>query len=158
MKFATDVIQQFNAEQIKELEENGRIAIQVQGTEYEILADEVEIISDDIQGWLVASEKNITVALDIHISEELKSEGFAREIINKVQNERKEQNFNVADKITINVQNHLVLNDVFHQFKDYICNETLCNGIYFVEDINKGKIFDINGEELFMEIQKVTNG
>jgi isoleucyl-tRNA synthetase len=155
MKMIGDVILQLNNEQIAHLEKNNKIELNIENEQYEILLDEVEIISDDIQGWLVASEKNITVALDITISEQLKIEGFAREIINKIQNERKEQDFNVADKITINVQNHLVLNDVFNNYKDYICNETLCNNIYFLDNLVSEKIYDINGETLIMEIQKV---
>jgi isoleucyl-tRNA synthetase len=155
MKMIGDVILQLNNEQIAHLENNNKIELNIENEQYEILLDEVEIISDDIQGWLVASEKNITVALDITISEQLKIEGFAREIINKIQNERKEQDFNVADKITINVQNHLVLNDVFNNYKDYICNETLCNNIYFLDNLVSEKIYDINGETLIMEIQKV---
>jgi isoleucyl-tRNA synthetase len=155
MKMVGDVILKLNNEQIAQLENNCKIELNLENEQYEILLEEVEIISDDIQGWLVASEKNITVALDITISEQLKIEGFAREIINKIQNERKEQDFNVADKITINVQNHLVLNDVFNNYKDYICNETLCNNIYFLDNIVPEKIFDINGETLIMEIQKV---
>lgn len=155
MKLVADAILQLTTQQIAALEQEQKINITIEDEVYEILLDEVEIISDDIQGWLVASEKSITVALDISITEELKMEGLAREIINKIQNERKESNFNVSDKISINVQNHLVINKVFNQYKNYICNETLCEEIIMEQKIDNPKIFDINGEELLMTIQKI---
>ncbi|MBP8192832.1 MAG: isoleucine--tRNA ligase, partial [Chitinophagales bacterium] len=90
MKMASDVISNLADNEILQLEQNGTIDIQVEGETFHILLEEVEISSDDIQGWLVASNNGITVALDIHISEALKNEGFAREIVNKIQTERKE--------------------------------------------------------------------
>ena len=82
-------------------------------------------------------------------------EGFAREIVNKIQAERKESNFEVTDRIVLHVQNQLVLNDVLNSYKEYICNETLANGILFSDDISNAKSFDINGELLNLFIQKV---
>lgn len=155
MKLVADEITQFGYNEINTLEQNKKIDITVEGATYEILLEEVEIISDDIQGWLVANERGITVALDITITENLKNEGFAREIVNKIQSDRKEQNFNVADKIQINVQNHLVLNNVINKFKDYICNETLCEAIDFVDTLSDAKSFDINDETLLMTIKKI---
>lgn len=155
MKLVADEITQFGHNEITTLEHNKKIDITVEGSTYEILLEEVEIISDDIQGWLVASERGITVALDITITENLKNEGFAREIVNKIQSDRKEQNFNVADKIQINVQNHLVLNNVIDKFKDYICNETLCESIDFSDNLADAKSFDINDETLLMTIKKI---
>ena len=116
--------------------------------------DEVEILSDDIQGWLVASNAGITVALDIHISDELKNEGFAREIVNRIQTERKESNFEVTDKINIHVQNQLVLNGVLDRYKEYICNETLAIDIIFNNELSDAKEFDINGEQINILMQK----
>jgi isoleucyl-tRNA synthetase len=155
MKPVADAITQFGYDEISALEQNGKTNVIVNNETYEILLEEVEIISDDIQGWLVASEKGITVAVDITITENLKSEGFAREIVNKIQTERKEQNFNVTDRIRINVQNHLVLNSVISSFKDYICNETLCENIHIVETLPDAKSFDINGEFLLMTINRI---
>jgi isoleucyl-tRNA synthetase len=154
MKLAADAIQQFNTEQISLLEKNGSIDLPLDGEMFNILLDEVEVISDDIQGWLVASDNRITVALDITITDPLRIEGFARELVNRVQNERKESDFQVTDKISIHVQNHPVLNEVFHIYKEYICNETLCESISFEDHLTGGKEFDINGEVLFMFIQK----
>jgi isoleucyl-tRNA synthetase len=155
MKMASDVISNLADNEILQLEQNGTIDIQVDGEIFHILLEEVEISSDDIQGWLVASNNGITVALDIHISEALKNEGFAREIVNKIQTERKESDFEVTDNIILHVQNQLVLNGVLNSYKEYICNETLATDILFTENLSDAKEFDINGELLKLLIQKV---
>ncbi len=155
MKVASELIQQMTNEQIQQLEQQGKFDLNIDGETFSILPEEVEIISDDIQGWLVATNNGITVALDITITDELKNEGFAREIVNKIQTERKESNFEVTDKIVLHVQNQLVLNDVLNNYKEYICNETLANDILFSNEISDGKDFDINGELLKLLIQKV---
>jgi isoleucyl-tRNA synthetase len=155
MKMASDVISNLADNEILQLEQNGTIDIQVEGETFHILLEEVEISSDDIQGWLVASNNGITVALDIHISEALKNEGFAREIVNKIQTERKESDFEVTDNIILHVQNQLVLNGVLNSYKEYICNETLATDILFTENLSDAKEFDINGELLKLLIQKV---
>jgi isoleucyl-tRNA synthetase len=154
MKIASEIIQQFTNIEIQQLEQNGQIDLVLEGQIYSVLLEDVEIISDDIQGWLVAANNGITVALDIHISEALKNEGFAREIVNKIQTERKESGFEVTDKIILNVQNQLVLNDVLINYKEYICNETLTSDILFSDEISNAKSFDINGEILNLFIQK----
>ncbi|MCC6584243.1 MAG: isoleucine--tRNA ligase, partial [Chitinophagales bacterium] len=155
MKLASEHIQHLSNEEINQLEQKGSFDISLDGETFNILLDEVEIISDDIQGWLVASNNGITVALDIHISEGLKNEGFAREIVNKIQTERKESDFEVTDKIILHVQNQLVLNGVLNSYKEYICNETLANDILFSDNLSTAKDFDINGEVLKLFIQKV---
>ena len=155
MKMASDIISNMADNEILQLEQNGTIDIQVEGETFHILLEEVEISSDDIQGWLVASNNGITVALDIHISEALKNEGFAREIVNKIQTERKESDFEVTDNIILHVQNQLVLNGVLNSYKEYICNETLATDILFTENLSDAKEFDINGELLKLLIQKV---
>ncbi len=155
MKAASELIQNLSNTDIQQLEQNGHFDIHLEGETFNILLEEVEIISDDIQGWLVASNNGITVALDIHISEALKQEGYAREIVNKIQTERKESDFEVTDKIVLHVQNQLVLNGVLHSYKEYICNETLASDIVFSDTLSEAKDFDINGEPLKLFIQKV---
>lgn len=154
MKAASELIQQLDAEQIRQLETAGNIDLSVDGEVFNILLEEVEIVSDDIQGWLVAAGNGITVALDVTITDELRAEGFAREIVNKIQTERKEADFEVTDKIVLHVQNHLVLNGVLNSFKEYICSETLATDILFADVVTEAKEFDINGETLHLFIQK----
>jgi isoleucyl-tRNA synthetase len=155
MKAASEVIQALSADQISLLETEGSIVLTIDGEQFTILQEEVEIVSDDIQGWLVASNNGITVALDITITEALRNEGFAREIVNKIQTERKEANFEVTDRIVLHVQNQLVLNGVLNSYKEYICNETLAGDIVFSDNVPEAKDFDINGEPLKLFIQKV---
>ncbi|HNL83682.1 MAG TPA: isoleucine--tRNA ligase [Chitinophagales bacterium] len=155
MKAVSEIIQQFDNQQIAELEKNGSVSIQFEIENFPILLEEVEIVSDDIQGWLVASNNGMTVALDSTITESLKNEGFAREIVNKIQNERKEADFQVTDKIVLYVQNHLVLNEVLKSYKEYICNETLAQDIVFTDIEERAKDFDINGELLKLFILKL---
>ena len=155
MKMATDILQNLSNSEIQQLEQQGNLNITLGNEVFNIVLEEIEIISDDIQGWLVASNNGITVALDIHISESLKYEGYAREIVNKIQTERKESNFEVTDKIILHVQNQLVLNDVLNSYKEYICNETLAKDILFTDNISNAKDIDINGEVLKLFIQKV---
>jgi isoleucyl-tRNA synthetase len=155
MKAATEAIQQLDATQVSALEQNGSLDITVDGELINISLEEVEIASDDIQGWLVAANNGITVALDITITPELRREGYAREIVNKIQTERKESNFEVTDRIVLRVQNQQILNDVLNTYKEYICNETLANDIFFSDSVTDAKDFDINGEQLNLIIQKV---
>ena len=155
MKNASDVIQHLKNVDILKLEQNGSLDIQLDGETFTILPEEVEIISDDIQGWLVASNSGITVALDINITEDLRNEGYSREIVNKIQTERKDANFEVTDKIILHVQNQLVLNGILNSYKEYICNETLAADILFYDEVPNAKDFDINNEVLKLFIQKV---
>ncbi|MCB9034279.1 MAG: isoleucine--tRNA ligase [Chitinophagales bacterium] len=154
MKEANLLIQAMTNDEITQLEQQGTFGLIIDGESFVITREEVEIISDDIEGWLVATDNGITVALDIHLSDELLAEGYAREIINKVQNERKEMQLEVIDKIIINVQNQLVLNSVVHDFNSYICTETLCEQILFHDNLSNAKAFDINGQNLLMTILK----
>ncbi len=96
----------------------------------------MEIQTEDIPGWTVATEGQITVALDINVTEELKQEGIAREFINKIQNLRKENNFEVTDRIVLTIQKHDKINDAVILHKDYICAQTLANGLELTDTEN----------------------
>ena len=116
----------------------------------------VEIITEDIPGWLVANDGNMTVALDIHISEELKQEGIAREFINKIQNIRKESGYEVTDRILLSIVRQDSINDAVENFKEYICTQTLATKLNLVDSIkNEGvktiEINDTTEAEVFVE-------
>ncbi len=102
----------------------------------ELTVDDVEIISEDIPGWLVANEGSLTVALDITITEELRQEGIAREFINRIQNLRKDSGFEVTDKITIRIMSHAAINDSVNNYSDYIRSQTLANSIELVAELS----------------------
>ena len=135
MKTVADEIQNFNAEQISALEKAGKI--DVQG--YEITSDDVEIFTKDIPGWTVASEGKTTVALDLMITDELKAEGIAREFINRVQNLRKDKDFDLTDRISIHLEENCPFREELTNNEQYICDEVLSDKIEFVNSLS---IFD----------------
>lgn len=153
MKAATAIIQDLSQEQIAEFERNGKLHIGEGGNAFELQLEDVEILSEDIEGWLVAVEHGLTVALDIHISSELEMEGRARELVNRIQKERKEMDLNVTDKIEVILSPNKELQDVVSHFEEYIKTETLTDNILF-QDINTNHTFDINDIEVEYKIIK----
>ncbi|MBP3773773.1 MAG: isoleucine--tRNA ligase [Bacteroidaceae bacterium] len=114
-------------ESITELEQKGVLSIPVEGQQVEILSDEVEIFSQDIPGWSVVNEGSLTVALDLEITEELKREGMAREIVKRVQTYRKDNDFQITDHIQITMQPVADVKNAVESFKEYICSQVLCD-------------------------------
>lgn len=129
MKEAATRIQQMSAAEISELQQKGAFTLEIAGQQVEINRSDVEILTDDIPGWLVATEGAHTVALDVSLNEALLEEGLARELVNKIQNLRKTKGLEVSDRIDILVKNHPQLPAVLERFKGYICAETLGNTI-----------------------------
>ncbi len=131
-------IQGFSAEQINQLDKKGGIDIVIAGNSIYLTLDEVEISSQDIEGWLVANSNGITVALDITISPELKEEGIARELVNRIQNIRKDSGFEVTDKIKVHLQKNRELENAVKANESYIKSETLTELLVFEEVIKEG--------------------
>ncbi len=127
-------IQNFSQEQITELESKGLLTIVISGKSIILTSEDVEISSQDIPGWLVANDKGITVALDITINEELRNEGIARELVNRIQNIRKDSGFEVTDKIKITLQPNSVLEKAVKENESYIKSETLTDILSFEEN------------------------
>ena len=139
MKLVTEVINNITQEELAQFEKEGSFAIR--NTPYAISLTDVEIIAEDIPGWQVTNLGNLTVALDVTITNELKQEGLSRELINRVQNLRKELNFEVTDRITISLQQDNLIAPAVLANKDYICAEVLANDISFSNElINANKI------------------
>lgn len=153
MKVATTIIQDLSQEQIAAFEINGKLHLGSGDTAFELQLEDVEILSEDIEGWLVAVEHGLTVALDIHISSELEMEGRARELVNRIQKERKEMDLNVTDKIEVILSLNKEIQGVVSHFEEYIKTETLTDNILF-QDINTNHTFDINGIEVEYKIIK----
>ncbi len=128
-------IQNFTAEQIKEIETNSLIALVISGKSIILTSEDVEITSQDIPGWLVANANGITVALDITINEELKEEGIARELVNRIQNIRKDSGFEVTDKIKVNIQRFGELEKAVQNNESYIKSETLTEELVFEDNL-----------------------
>ncbi|WP_293892057.1 isoleucine--tRNA ligase [Flavobacterium sp.] len=131
-------IQNFSAEQINELERNGELMLVISGNNIILTSDDVEISSQDIPGWLVANADGITVALDITLTEELVKEGIARELVNRIQNLRKDSGFEVTDKIKVHLQPSEGLEKAVVANEKYIKSETLTETLVFVDDLTNG--------------------
>jgi isoleucyl-tRNA synthetase len=155
MKAASQIIAAYGNAEIQKLEQQGSIELSIGDLSYAIQLDEVEILTEDIAGWLVTSEKGLTVALDITITNDLKLEGYAREMVNKIQNQRKENDYEVTDRIQIDIQEHPAVAEIVKAFGQYICNETLAEGIKVLKDVPAAKPYEINDQELLMNISKV---
>ena len=148
MKQASAVIAALSQNQISELERNGSLSIQVEESAITLLINEVDFIAEDIPGWSVAVKGNLTVALDISLSEALLKEGNARELINRVQNIRKEANFELTDKILLQIVDNTNMKDAVNEFSEYICREILATQIDWVSSLEEGVDIDINDQKL----------
>lgn len=151
LKAVSQELQQLSSSQIEELEKNGTITL----SGYELNLDDVEIRTQDITGWLVANDGKLTVALDITITPELKSEGIARELINKIQNLRKENGLEVTDKISLEIQANEEIEKSVNENMEYICSETLTQKLTFVSNTTDGTELDINEIKIKIVLKKV---
>ncbi|MBB6502767.1 isoleucine--tRNA ligase [Pedobacter cryoconitis] len=152
MKAVAEKITGMSQEELSKFEAEGSYI--VPGTTYEILLEDVEIIAEDIPGWQVTNMGSLTVALDVTITEELKEEGLSRELINRIQNLRKELNFEVTDRITVSLQNHNLIAGAVAQNKVYICAEILADAINLISNLDKGNKIVIDDVELQILIAK----
>jgi isoleucyl-tRNA synthetase len=147
-------IQGFTPEQINELDKKGAIDIVISGNIVNLTSEEVEISSQDIEGWLVASSGGITVALDINISGELKEEGIAREIVNRIQNLRKDSGFEVTDKIKVYMKKEGVIERAILNNDQYIKTETLTEELIFQDNIENGTEIEFDNLKTIILISK----
>jgi isoleucyl-tRNA synthetase len=138
MRFIAAEVQKFNQEDINKIEKDKNILLVVNGKNITLELSDVEISSKDIEGWLVANEGALTVALDVTISEELRKEGVARELVNRIQNARKDTGLEVTDKIKLTVLNFENLQKSILDNKAYIMSETLTKELVFVDALNNG--------------------
>ena len=131
-------IQSFTAEQINELDSKGELTLVISGKSIILSLEDVEISSQDIPGWLVANANGITVALDITLTEELKNEGIARELVNRIQNLRKDSGFEVTDKIKVHLQHNDILAKAIQENENYIKSETLTETLVLDNEVSNG--------------------
>jgi len=158
MKAIAGLVNQFSADQIAEVEKNNGYKLDVNGEKLSLDMEDFEITSQDIPGWLVTNEGGITVALDITISEELKEEGLAREFVNRIQNLRKDNGFDVIDKIAIKILTNEQINGAITNNKKYICDETLASSLEVVDEVDSSISLEIEVEEginTYISIEKL---
>lgn len=147
-------IQSFSADQINQLDKQGTLDIVIAGNNVTLSLEDVEITSQDIEGWLVANSNGITVALDITISEELKNEGIARELVNRIQNIRKDSGFEVTDKIKVQIKRSGILEEAILKNEDYIKSETLTDSLVFVDVLENGTEIEFDDIKTMILISK----
>ncbi len=152
MKLVSSSIQSLTIDQISSLESTGELALA--GTPYTILLSDVEIIAEDVEGWQVANLGKLTVALDVHITEELKKEGLSRELINRLQNLRKDKGLEVTDRINVKLTAASEVVNAANENLSYICTEILADSLVFEDSLTEGETIEIDGKELKALIQK----
>lgn len=153
MKDIAAAINGMSQDDIKKFEENGKFTFALTGKDVEINLDEVEVVSEDIPGWTVANEGNITVALDLTISEDLRQEGLARELVKHIQNYRKGSGFEITDRIDITIENSEELKDVIKNYSEYISAQVLATSLSIVS-ANEGELWDFGNFKAKVEIRK----
>lgn len=156
MKSVAAAVAGLSQESIAELERNASLALEVEGSRIVVERDDVEIVSEDIPGWTVANEGTLTVALDLEVTDELRREGLAREIVKRVQTYRKESGFEITDRIRIVMQANAQLEDAVSAFRNYICTQVLADSFDFANDIASGDVFDFEDFKAEVSITKST--
>ncbi|GIV42905.1 MAG: isoleucine--tRNA ligase [Bacteroidia bacterium] len=144
LKFAQSAIEALSQEDIKKLEKGSSLNIQIGELVYELLPNEVEIFNQDIPGWAVVSEHSITVAIDLQVTKALENEGIARDFVNRIQNLRKDLDFDVTDTILIQIQHQEEWKEAIEEWKNYIQTETLAKTIEWVHSLENGHEIEVN--------------
>ncbi|MBK7147373.1 MAG: class I tRNA ligase family protein [Bacteroidetes bacterium] len=157
IKAVQNAVAAFTADDISRIEREQKYNLSLDGGEiFELLLADVEIQTEDIPGWLVASEGSLTVALDVTITEELRNEGNAREFVNKVQNLRKDKDFQVLDRIRVQVVKNATVEQTLARFKDYISSEILAKEIVLVDALYGFDEIEFNDETLRVNLEVVS--
>ena len=154
MKAVAAAIAEMSQEAIAELEKNGSYTLQLDGTDVLVEATDVEIFSEDIPGWLVANEGKLTVALDVTVTEELRREGIARELVNRIQNIRKSSGLEITDKIKITLSKNQQTDDAVNEYKDYICNQVLGTSLTLTDEVENGTELNFDDFSLYVSVVK----
>ncbi|HEX5111527.1 MAG TPA: isoleucine--tRNA ligase [Saprospiraceae bacterium] len=155
MKAAADAIQALDQQAINRFEKNGTLDLKLEGETIQLNSEDLEIQSEDIPGWQVASEDGITVALDTSLDSDLIAEGTARELVNRIQNLRKNNGFNVTDRIRIQVESMEGIDAAIASFGDYIQMETLADSIEIAPIVDGTVVEWLEGEEISIAVEKV---
>ncbi|MBP6732306.1 MAG: isoleucine--tRNA ligase, partial [Chitinophagales bacterium] len=153
MKALQAALTSFTTDDIATIERDQKYNLPLDGETFELLLSDVEIQTEDIPGWLVASEAGLTVALDVTLTDDLRNEGNAREFVNKVQNLRKDKDFQVLDRIRVSVVKNATLESTLVSYKDYIANEILAKDILVVDSLSDFDEVELNEEILKVKVE-----
>lgn len=154
MKEVASVVANLPQEMISELEKNGTCTLHLPSGDAIIESSDVEIFSEDIPGWLVANEGNLTVALEVSISEDLRKEGVARELVNRIQNIRKSNGFEITDKIKVVLSKNPRTDDAVNEYNNYICSQVLANKLTLANEVENGIELDFDDFKLIVNVTK----
>lgn len=146
MKAAADVIAGLSQEQINAFERSKTLAITVEGQAFDLEPEDLDVVTEDIPGWMVATDGEITVALDVTLTPELEAEGAARDLVNRIQNIRKERDYNVTDRIVVTVERHELVAPAIAQFSAYIMGETLADELNLTDELADGEAVELAGD------------
>ncbi len=155
MKQISDAVAQFNQDDIARLEADGKYELTLEGQEVELLVDDIEISTEDIPGWLVMTESGVTVALDVTLSEELRYEGIARELINRIQNLRKDTGLEVTDRIELKVLRVDAVEEAVNRNSQYISDETLAEKLELTDSLDEGLEVDFDEIKTKISLKKI---
>jgi isoleucyl-tRNA synthetase len=153
MKELGVAISEMTQPEIASFEAAGTFALDVNGTNVNLTPDDVEIISEDIPGWQVANDGRLTVALDITVTDDLKYEGIAREFVNRIQNIRKENGYDVTDKITVQIEDHDLIREAVKRHASYIGSQTLANFVTIVTKVEGAGVKEIDIDEVVVRVE-----
>ena len=154
MNAAAAAVAEMSQEAIAELEKKGSYTFNLDGAEAVIETADVEIFSEDIPGWLVANEGKLTVALEVTVTEELRREGIARELVNRIQNIRKSSGFEITDKIKITLSKNPQTDDAVNEYNDYIRNQVLGTSLTLADNVENGTELNFDDFSLYVSVVK----
>lgn len=154
MKAVAAAVAEMSQEAIAELEKNGKYTFDLGGAEAVIESADVEIFSEDIPGWLVANEGKLTVALEVTVTDELRREGIARELVNRIQNIRKSSGFEITDKIKLTLSKNPQTDDAVNEYNSYICNQVLGTSLTLADEVKDGTELNFDDFSLFVNVVK----
>jgi isoleucyl-tRNA synthetase len=156
MKDIQAAVQEMSQQDIAELENSKVIVFNIKGESVPVLLEDVEILSEDIPGWLVASQGRLTVALDVSLTPELINEGIARELVNRIQQMRKNRGLELTDHIEVKIEDQPEVVSAVNEFKDYICTEILADELYITDELNgESESVEIDETNLRIEIKRI---
>ena len=155
MKAVAAAVAGMSQEDIAQFEKNGSFTFSLDGGDAVVEVADVEIFSEDIPGWLVANEGRLTVALEVTVTDELRREGIARELVNRIQNIRKSSGFEITDKINITLSKNPNTDDAVNEYNSYICNQVLGNSLTLVDEVADGTELNFDDFSLFVKVEKL---
>ncbi|MBR5477905.1 MAG: isoleucine--tRNA ligase [Bacteroidaceae bacterium] len=155
MKSVNEAVINMTQEQIAELEKNGNITLMVEGVDALIELADVEIFSEDVPGWTVANEGALTVALDVEVTDDLRCEGVAREIVKKIQAMRKDSGFDIVDRIVVEIEHNEATDAAIEQFNGYICNQVLADELKISDSVDSDSVVELDNAAVKLSVRRL---